>query len=412
MQGPTRAIGPALLGCSVLLAACAVMEAPPGGPEDRTPPWVVAVSPDSAARGLGRVQRLSVTFSEKMDRKSATGWLFFFPDQRIRKTRWKGAIRAEIELEEPLPADTVIVVEIAPELDDAHRVPMRTTRRFPLATGDALPAGRITGILVAGDSAVTKGVVELYAVPPDSLEYFQQPVLRRTATASDGTFVFDWLPVPGGPWLLRAFADRDGNRRPGEREPKRLLGDTLSLDDDAPAASAGVTTLYAVDAPGRLLLPPGGPFGDAGPLMAWASPVGDVDTLWSPQPVAADAALFVSVAADTVTVLPEVPPGVNLVGVFLDADADSAFGAVPDSLLAPVLARFAWTRVDSVADTTGWYLEPLLLWESPPLEPGLAADLAWPDSAVILVPWPRPEPAAPDTAASDTLAPAPAPEEP
>ena len=136
-----------------------MVEPPPGGPIDQIPPHLVATIPDSGAVGVGPIKKFRLRFSEKMDRQPATSWLYFFPDQRIRRTKWHGAIEAEIELEEPLPADTVVVVEVASRLNDAHRVPSRTSRRFPIATGMVLPTGTIAGVLVMGDSAVTNGVV-------------------------------------------------------------------------------------------------------------------------------------------------------------------------------------------------------------------------------------------------------------
>ncbi|MCP4572129.1 MAG: Ig-like domain-containing protein [bacterium] len=397
-------MGSALLLCLVLLTACAVMERPPGGPLDRTPPHVVAVSPDSGSTGLGPIDRLTITFSEKMDRRSATGWLFFFPDQRIRSTKWKGAISAEVLLEEPLPADSVVVVEIAAGLKDAHNVAMKTSRRFPFATGDSLSAGSINGILVMGDTAVTKGVVELYDVPPDTLEYFQQPILRRAATDEQGTFVFDWLPVPGGPWIIRAFLDPDGDRRPGDRSPKRVLRDTLSLSVEHPVLSAGVTTLYPVDTPGRLHAPPFAHFGAVRPVMAWSMAIDDADTGWVPQTVDPAEHPIGFVRPDSLTMLHDIRPGLNRVGFFVDADGDSAYGPVPDSLLTASRAAFAWVQPDSAADTTGWYLEPLLLVESPFLEPGLDADLVMPDTVAVIVPWPQPTPDLPDSTAGDSLA--------
>ncbi len=119
---PWLAEGAALLALSGPGSACAVVEPPPGGPVDMTPPHLVFMIPDSAATGLGDVTSINLTFSEKMDRTSAVTWLHFFPDQRIRKTKWTGATEAEIEFCEPLPADTVIVVEICPGCDDAHKV--------------------------------------------------------------------------------------------------------------------------------------------------------------------------------------------------------------------------------------------------------------------------------------------------
>ena len=240
-----RVVRAALVLSLALAGACAVVEPPPGGPIDVTPPELVVISPDSGATGLGELKTLRLTFSEKMDRTSAVTWLHFFPDQRIRQTKWHGATEAEVILEYPLTPDTVIVVEVAAGMRDAHKVPSRVSRRYPLATGDSIFAGTIEGVLIMADSAVTNGVVELYDVPPDTLEFFQQPLLRRTVTDRQGSYRFDWLPVPGGPWLVRAFTDPDNNLRPGDRDAQRLLPDTLSLTLDQAAAVAGVTTLYA-----------------------------------------------------------------------------------------------------------------------------------------------------------------------
>jgi hypothetical protein len=402
--GPVRTVGPALLVCLILLAACAVVEAPPGGPIDTTPPWLVAVTPDSGAVELEDLRELSFTFSEKMDRQSATSWLYFFPDQRIRKTSWKGAVTANIKLENPLPPDTVVVVEIAGRMADAHKVQSRRARRFPLATGSEIPTGSIAGVLVMGDSAISRGVVELYDVPPDTLEYFQQPLLRRTSTLADGSYVFSWLPVPGGPWLLRAFVDADGNLRPAAAESKRLLPDTLSLRVDQPTVAAGVTTLYPVDTPGRLHIPPSRYFAAARPVMAWSFSTGDVDTGFVLQPIDPTRHPYAFVDPDSASVLREARPGLNRVGLFLDVDADSSFGVVPDSLLRAA-ADFAWTLADSAADTTGWYLEPVVVVTSPYLEPGLDASLTLPDTLPTVMPWSAPPPVAlPDSAAADTTA--------
>ena len=404
MKGPVPTVGPALF-VVLLLAACAVVEPPPGGPLDTTPPYLVAMTPDSGSVDVGELRKFEFTFSEKMDRQSATSWLFFFPDQRITKTSWSGATVAHVELEAALPPDTVIVMEVAGRMADAHRIVSRRARRFPIATASAIPQGSIAGVLVMGDSAVSNGVVELYTVPPDSIEYFQQPLLRRTSTDNDGSFVFPWLPSTCGPWLLRAFADANGDLRPGDNEAKRLLPDTLSLTEDRASASAGVTTLYPVDTPGRLFLEPFPTFGTARPRMAWSLASGEVDTGFALQPVDARQHPYHFVDPDSGSVLNEVKPGLNHVGVFLDLDADSTYSAVPDSTLRAGAAGFAWSLADSAADTTGWYLEPILVLRSPYLEPGLSADLAVPDTVPVLVqPWSAPPPAPADTVAADTTA--------
>jgi len=103
----------------VLAASCAVVEPHPGGPIDTTPPTLALMVPDSGAVGVGELKTIRLTFSEKMDRTSAVSWLFFFPDQRIRQTKWHGATEAEVILEYPLPPDTVM--EGKPPVPHLHR---------------------------------------------------------------------------------------------------------------------------------------------------------------------------------------------------------------------------------------------------------------------------------------------------
>lgn len=386
-NGKGPGLGLALLSC-LLWAACAVVEPPPGGPIDLTPPHLAVISPDSGTTDLGEIKTIRLTFSEKMDRTSATSWLYFFPDQRIRKTKWKGAIEAEIELEEPMPADTVIVIEVASGMRDAHKVESKVSRRFPITTGGVIPPGSIRGVLIMGDSAVTNGVVELYDVPPDTLEYFQQPLLRRTVTDGNGTFRFDWLPVPGGPWLMRAFVDTDENLRPGERDPQRLIPDTLSLTETNPEVAAGVTTLYGLTTPGRLVTGTFTPLGYPGDVMAWTMAITEEDTGWVPAPERPGTVYSVLEPGTGGTVV-EVRPGINRMVLFADVDGDSAFGAVPDSLLGV-------TAEEGDTTWTGWLLEPWIQIDGLEVQPGLPADFTVPDTTVTLTPWEAP--AIPDSA--------------
>lgn len=376
-----------------------MVEAPPGGPVDMAPPFLTGTRPDSGAVGLGPLRSLTFTFSEKMDRTPATGWLRVFPEAKIRKTSWHGATRAEVEFEQPLPADTVLVVEVGGGMRDAHKVAARGSRRFPLATGSAIPAGRLEGSLVMADTGLAGAVVELFSVPPDSLEYFEQPVLRRAVSDARGRFVLDWLPVPGGPWLARAFQDQDGNLRLGEKEARRLLPDTLAVSPADPVAQVRPAVLYPLDAPGRLV---------TGPLPR---PVAAVrcfgifthlaaeDSGWTARPVPHAAKTFFPVSAAGGDTLAGLAPGPGRLVLFLDCDRDSSLSVVARDRV-PSPADPAWyTVADPAADTLGFTLEPWLLVEPLTIEPGLPQACVFPDTAWTLTPLP-PAAAAPDSVAA------------
>lgn len=378
----------ATLGALILLNACAVVEPPSGGPMDKTPPRLIGVEPDSGALAVGPLSVLRFSFSEKMDRADAYSWLHFFPDQRIRKTKWHGARVAEVFLEQPLPADTLVVVEVSGGLRDAHKVKSRGSRRFPLATGDTISSGSLSGALIYEDGPLANGVVELYGIQPDSLEYFRRPLLRRTETDERGAFNFRWLPVPSGPYLVRAFKDDDENLRPGEREPQRLLPDTLSLDAMTGRASADVTPLFPINSPGRLLADsfPAPPY--PGTVWSWAMAVTESDTGFFPEPLARKAQKFFSLQPDSGGVLEDINPGVNRVIAFVDVDGDSTFSVVADSV---------------AADSLNWHLEPWIKVENVVLEPGLATRFSLPAWTDSLTSWSPPEvpSAEPDTMARE-----------
>jgi len=296
----------------------------------------------------------------------------------------------------PLPADTVIVIEIAPGMRDAHKVASRHGRRFPIATAATIPSGKISGVLVMADSAVTHGVVELFAVPPDTIEYFQQSLLRRTQTDKTGSYTFDWLPVPGGPWLIRAYADQSSDLRPGEKEPQRLLPDTLSLSLAEPEAVAGVTTLYDVKTPGRLLVAPFDRPEFAGQMMAWTMRVTEQDTGWVPIPK--DSGAFASLVDSTESPVADAGPGLVRMVLFVDVDGDSTFSSLPDSLLGhhlsaiPDSARYVGS--DSI---NTFFLEPWLMVDRLEVTPGLDSPVTVPDTTYTFTPWSPPAVVIPDS---------------
>lgn len=373
---------------------------PPGGPVDNQPPALASVEPDSGATGLAGRKVLRFRFSEKMNRQPAQSWLRTYPALDIRKTSWNRATTATVEFFDPLPADTVVVVEILPGMSDSHKVRSERSYRYPLATGDSIPSGTVTGMLVQADTVLAGAVAELYPIPPDTLEYYQQDPVRRTLTDETGTYRFDWLPVPGGPWLLRAFTDSGGNLRPADKDAQRLHPDTLRVEAGQRDLAVAPLTLYAWNTPGTLHTGPfAAPRWDA-PVGAFALAVSAADTGWSPAPVDTNRAALGWLDAATGGSVAGAPAGAGRVVVFVDLDADSTFGAVPDSL---------WSNeVAALADTVGWYLEPWGLAEGIELEPGLEARFDMPAIGDSLVAWtPPPPPAAPAdslaTVAADTL---------
>ena len=363
-----------------LLAACAQPMPPPGGPVDETPPHLVAVTPDSGSTGHGALDRVRIAFSEKMDRTDAFRWLAIFPDRKIRNTDWSGARVATVEFEEPLPPDTVVVLEIKPGMKDSHGVPQPRGRMLVFATGDSIADGSIGGGVILDEQPLAGAVVELLPAGPDSVRVVQRPVLRRAVADSAGIWKLSWLPAADEAWLLRAYDDRNGDRRPAESEAQRVFADTLRLRPDQRSRDVGLLTLYRPDAPGTLegeldQRPP-----VAAPVFAFTLTIAEEDTGHVPEPDALAAPPAQAVPDTGRFTLTGAGPGLVRAVFFADLDGDSLFSAVGDT-----------------ADTV-WALEPWALVDSLTVEPGLPTEMpapVWPDT---LTPWPAP--VRPDTAAT------------
>jgi hypothetical protein len=363
-----------------LIAACAQVEAPPGGPIDEVPPRLIAVVPDSGAVGVGGLSVLRFAFSEKMEKADAVRWLVLYPPVPVRKTSWHGLREAEVQLESPLPADTVVVIEMLAGMKDAHGLPGLQARRYPIATGGVLPGGEITGSLILEDKPLAGGVVTLRAAAADTLDWTRRPVVRRAVADTLGRYRFSWL-APGGPYLVQAMRDDNSNLRADEGEAQRLLPDTVQVTAETPSVDLGQAIVYLPTAPGRLVgrLAARPPL--AGPVIAFTLKFADPDTGWSPAPQAAGGKAGTAVPDTGLASLPKAGPGLVRAIFFVDASGDSLLSAIP-------LAA---------ADSSGaWVLEPWALVDSLLVPPGLEAAFpapVWPDT---LTTWPAPI-AAPDS---------------
>ncbi len=323
---------------------------------DETPPDVVSVTPDSGTVGLSVLDRIEIEFSEKVTPTPAARFVHFYPALDVKGTKWSGRRRATISFLESLPPDTVIVVEIPKGYTDVHRVESVTSRRYPLATADSLPGGEITGVLMFGEDPASWAVVELYPVPPDTLEYFQQDILRRTEADSTGRFALPWLMVPGGPYLLRAFVDDNEDFRPADSEPQRLLPLDVSISVESPVVDVGSHVIYSPQTPGRLL-------GhlvaevDTRALFGWTEKVAEADTGFVPRHATRQPNDLAGVTPGDTAIFDPAGPGLVRAIVFADLDSDSLLSALPDSTVLP--------------DSVIWRWEPYATVDTLTVEPGL-----------------------------------------
>jgi hypothetical protein len=220
-----------LLGLCTLLAGCASAGDPPGGPEDTTPPAIVAILPESGAVLTELPDEVSIRFDEVVNERVAgtppdiVNAVIVSPAVAETRVRWRRDRITARPRAGFLPG-RLYRVELLPVVSDLRQNRLREGRVIVFSTGPAIPTGRLDGALVdwpAGRPAV-RGLVEAVLFP-DSLPY-------RTLTDSTGYFVLE--PLLPGTYRVYGVMDTNNDRRRGPREAY----DTVTVTVDSGAARA------------------------------------------------------------------------------------------------------------------------------------------------------------------------------
>jgi hypothetical protein len=213
---PVRAASAALL----LLAGCARIEPPPGGPPDTAPPRLESTSPEpmAALPGFdGEVEfRFSEVISEGSTASQGTGMgdlerlVVLSPTTRVPEVRWRRN-RITVRPREGWQPNRVYRVELLPGVTDLRN--NRSTEGgtvITFTTGATVPTDTLRGRVwdwTTGRPAI--GALIEAALLPDTLIY---------RFVADSTGAFALAPLPAGTYLVTAALDPERDRRRTGRE--------------------------------------------------------------------------------------------------------------------------------------------------------------------------------------------------
>jgi hypothetical protein len=310
-----------LLMCGVaLLAACAVMESPSGGPEDKAPPRVVETTPTSDSAGVARDVSLRISFSEKVDPQSLKNRVFLFPAVEFASLKVKGE-RLEIGFKSLLP-ETTFCLLIGAGIRDYHRVESKQNSFLFFSTADSIARGEISGAISFKNAPDSAGVAELFAVRADSVTDFHTAKRARIAFAGrDGRFTFRALPTDGSRFLMRVFIDRDADGRySAGKEFAAILPDTVSLKRSRDRLEDIRINVIDPNEPGKV---------EGRVINETAFKAAPTVRLGPVKP--GESALSAQTDSTGNFVLRAVPPGSYLVSAFIDLKPDTLCGTYFDA---------------------------------------------------------------------------------
>lgn len=188
----------------VLLAgACAQVEPPPGGPEDRVAPRVLVTRPDTLAIVPSFSGAVTLVFDERVSEQGVEAAVSVSPrTSAVRLDHSGNEIR--VSLVRGWERGQVYHIRVEPGLRDLFGNQTTAATELVFSTGPAIPDTRLSGAVVSRTTGERLRDARVEAIrAPDSLVY-------AVRTDSAGSFVF--TRIPQGEYLVRAFGDVNRNR--------------------------------------------------------------------------------------------------------------------------------------------------------------------------------------------------------
>ena len=149
------------LGAALFAGGCAKRGAPPGGPEDRTPPAIQAISPASGSVGVNVGSDIRIAFSEPMKRRTVETAVVVSPPCRWLKRHWDEETYILVPAD-GLRADATYLVSVGRTAQDRHGVKLGETYVAGFATGQTIEAGVVAGKVYWKGLATEQAIVEVF----------------------------------------------------------------------------------------------------------------------------------------------------------------------------------------------------------------------------------------------------------
>lgn len=208
-----------LIACALLIAACARMAPPPGGPPRFTPPKLLGAFPDSGVapcdfRGVAEFRFDEVT-SEGGTPNFGYGTgdleklIVFSPDTAVPTVEWHRD-RITVRPRAGWRPNQTYRIELLPGVMDLRQNISKTGQTIAFTTCGPPPTRVLSGRAVDWSSA--------RAAPGALIEAFHLPDSARYRTVTDSTGRFRLAELPEGPYLIVATVDQNRDHKRGPTE--------------------------------------------------------------------------------------------------------------------------------------------------------------------------------------------------
>ena len=197
-----------MIAAAMLVAACANMGRPEGGPRDELPPVYVRSNPAMGQLNV-KGNKITVEFDENIALDDAMNKIVVSPAQRTTPAISSNAKRVTVELRDTLLPNTTYTIDFADAVKDLNEGNVLDGLALDFATGDTIDTLRISGMVFEAQTLEpAQGMlVGVYSNLEDSAIH-TLPMDRITQTTQLGQFTIRNLKEG----TYRIFALNDVNR--------------------------------------------------------------------------------------------------------------------------------------------------------------------------------------------------------
>ncbi|MCD6594856.1 Ig-like domain-containing protein [bacterium] len=173
---------------AIILSGCAKRVAPPGGPEDKSPPIILSSIPADNSTNVPVDIQIKIEFDEPIDIGENAIMIFPEPAKISQKIHRKSI---EIKFGQSLDKNTTYSILITPKLADRHGNNIKKPLEIAFSTGDILDTLEIIGYVF---DAISLKPIEgaIIAAYTDSIA--ENRPLKISFSTPDGKFTIGHLP--------------------------------------------------------------------------------------------------------------------------------------------------------------------------------------------------------------------------
>ena len=199
------------LAAALLLAACASIGSPEGGPRDYTPPQVVKTSPQAGSVNFTG-QKVEITFDEIVNIKDQQKKVIVSPAPKTQPLIRAVGKKVTIEFREPLEENTTYVIDFSNAIEDNNESNQLDGYAFAFSTGEDIDTLAVSGIVLrANDLEPMQHVIVGLHSNLDDTAFTNIPLERVSRTNDLGKFSI--LGLKPGNYHVFAINDVDGDYR-------------------------------------------------------------------------------------------------------------------------------------------------------------------------------------------------------